>query len=73
MLFMRLNERTTISAEQFMKELQQRYGIIIRPYSVTDRSFRLVTHYWITAEHVGQVIDAVRAIVAPGLRSTAAD
>lgn len=48
-----------ITVEDFMRILQADYGIIIRPYNMDERSFRLVTHYYIQREQVRQVLAAV--------------
>ena len=52
-----------ISVEAFMSTLETEYGIIIRPYSVEDRSFRLVTHYYIRREDVQTVLGAVSQVL----------
>ncbi|NDJ63285.1 MAG: aminotransferase class I/II-fold pyridoxal phosphate-dependent enzyme, partial [Chloroflexi bacterium] len=65
MVFFALNDDTPISAESLIERLKDDYNIIVRPYSVEDRSFRLVTHYWITPEHIEQVLAAFRALIRP--------
>lgn len=48
-----------ITVTDFMSRLETDYSIIIRPYSAEERSFRLVTHYYIRPEHVQKVVAAV--------------
>lgn len=48
-----------ITAEGLMHALEADYGILIRPYSLDERSFRLVTHFYIQAEQVRKVVSAI--------------
>ena len=48
-----------ITAEGLMRVLEADYGILIRPYSLDERSFRLVTHFYIQAEQVRKVVSAI--------------
>jgi threonine aldolase len=60
-----------IGVEAFMATLQSEYGIIIRPYSIEDRSFRLVTHYYVRSEDVQTVIGAVSQLLGVGAPAVA--
>ncbi len=59
MFMFALTADAPVTPQELMERLQQNHSIIIRPYSVTDRSFRLVTHYYIRPEHVQLVISAI--------------
>lgn len=59
MFMFALTADAPVTAQTLMERLQHDYGIIIRPYSVTDRSFRLVTHYYVGPQQVQRVIHAV--------------
>lgn len=64
MLFFALTPDTPISPERLMARLQAEHNIIIRPYSLDERSFRLVTHYWFKREDVAVVLDAMHVLLA---------
>ncbi len=63
MIFFKLTADAPLSVEEVSARLKADYGILARPYSPQDRQFRIVTHYWITREHVEQVIAAFRALL----------
>lgn len=71
MLYFRLTDDAGLDAETLANRLQTEYGIVIRPYSSAERNFRLVTHYWIRRDHITQVVDAVRAVLAGAQRAAA--
>ena len=72
MLKFALTEDTPVTPQDLMTRLQSDYGIIIRPYSLEERSFRLVTHYYITREHVETVLRAVGEVLGAPERAPAA-
>ncbi len=51
-----------LKAEQIAARLLADYNILVRPGG--SYGFRFVTHYWITREHVDQVLAALRTILA---------
>lgn len=63
MIFFALTPDAPMTVEVLAARLQAEYNIIIRPYSVDDRNFRLVTHYWFRPEHVEVVLNAVRTVL----------
>jgi threonine aldolase len=66
MIYFALTEDAPMSVEALAARLQERHNIIIRPYSIDERNFRLVTHYWFRREHVQVVLDAVREALGVG-------
>lgn len=60
-----------ITVEMLMHALEANYGILIRPYSVEERSFRLVTHYYIQREQVRKVIAAVGELLGTPVHAAA--
>ncbi|MBZ0300756.1 MAG: low-specificity L-threonine aldolase [Anaerolineae bacterium] len=52
-----------ISIEELVTRLKRDYNIVIGGYSNGRTQVRLVTHYWITRDHVNQVIDAMRTLL----------
>jgi threonine aldolase len=73
MFFFRLTEDSPVDPETLSARLKDEYNILTFAYHRSGRHFRFVTHYWITREHVGQVIDAMRAILVGAPVSAAAD
>ncbi|HYO87797.1 MAG TPA: low-specificity L-threonine aldolase [Candidatus Limnocylindrales bacterium] len=71
MILFALTADAPISVDGLMRRLQSEYGIIIRPYSVDERSFRLVTHYYIGREQVREVISAVGELLGAPMSSAA--
>lgn len=63
MIFFRLTADAPVTVEQVSEQLKTQYKILARPYNPAARQFRIVTHYWITPEHVEQVIAAFRAVL----------
>lgn len=63
-VFFDLLETAPISPEDLVKRMQQDYNIMLRPYPGFRRTFRAVTHYWITPDRVQQVVDALRAVLS---------
>lgn len=63
MFFFRLNETAPLTPDELVNRLKDEFGILTFAYHNHGRDFRLVTHYWITREHVEQVIAAMRALL----------
>lgn len=59
-----LLESAPLSPDELVQRLQQEYNILMRPYPGFKRTFRAVTHYWITPERVQQTVSAMRALLA---------
>jgi hypothetical protein len=47
-----------------VRRLQQEHNILMRPYPGFKRTFRAVTHYWITPERVQETVSAMRTLLA---------
>ncbi|MBC8099576.1 MAG: threonine aldolase, partial [Armatimonadetes bacterium] len=62
-VFFDLLETAPVTPDEFSARLAE-HNILMRPYPGFDRTFRAVTHYWITPERVGQVVSALRAVLA---------
>lgn len=58
-----LLESAPLSPDEFVARLQSEYKIWMRPYPGFKRTFRAVTHYWITPERVHTTVDAIRKLV----------
>lgn len=63
MIYIELNESAPITSSELGARLKSEYKILIAPYP-GSRRIRLVTHYWITPEHVEQVLSAVSSVLA---------
>lgn len=64
MLFFSLSADCPLSAEALSARLKAEHGILLRPYNAEQRTFRAVTHYWITPESVRTVLRALREVLA---------
>jgi threonine aldolase len=62
-VFFDLEESAPVSPSELVAVMQRDYNIMLRPYPGFERTFRAVTHYWITPEKVEQVISAIRAVL----------
>lgn len=60
MFYFNLTEDAPVDAETLSKRLQEEHNILLRAYSVQERRFRVVTHYWIKREHIPVILDAMR-------------
>lgn len=60
MVYFSLTEDSPLGLQELSDKLRKEYAILMRPYNMKERMFRLVTHYWITPEHVTLIINAVR-------------
>jgi threonine aldolase len=63
MFYFKLTGDAPLDADALADALMRDYNIVIRPYIAQQRSFRIVTHYWITREHVDKVIAAMRELL----------
>lgn len=63
-VFFDLLESAPITPEALVQCLYEDYQIRLSPYPGYQRTFRAVTHYWITEERVQTVISALRDILA---------
>jgi threonine aldolase len=59
-----LLESAPLSPDELVQRLQAEYNILMRPYPGFKRTFRAVTHYWITPERVQQTVSAMRTLLA---------
>ncbi len=63
-VFFDLMESAPLGPDALVERLERDYNIRMRPYPGYVRTFRAVTHYWITPQRVQQVIDAMRELLA---------
>jgi threonine aldolase len=73
MIFFALKPDAPLSVEELSAQLKAKYNIIMRPYSVQDRSVRVVTHYWVKQEHVHIVLKAMSELLVPSYQRLASD
>ncbi|MDZ4770318.1 MAG: low-specificity L-threonine aldolase [Chloroflexota bacterium] len=73
MFFFRLADDAPIDAETLTTRLREEYDILSFAYHRSGRSFRFVTHYWITADHIARVLDAMRTLLVGTSVGIAAD
>lgn len=68
-----LSDESPLNAEEIAARLLNDYNILVRPGGTYG--FRFVTHYWITQQHIEQVLEALRTILAsaPARSHAAAD
>lgn len=64
MLLMNIDETAPISVDELVSRLKNEYNVIMGGYSNGRTSIRLVTHYWITRDHVDHIIGAMRTLLA---------
>jgi threonine aldolase len=64
MVFFDLHEDAPLTPEGLRDRLKSDYNIFISPYPGTARTFRAVTHYWITRDRVNQTIEAIRTLLS---------
>jgi threonine aldolase len=60
MVFFKLMDEVPMDPETLIESLEQKHRIKIG--QVAGRQFRMVTHYWITAEDVGRTLEAFQKI-----------
>jgi threonine aldolase len=63
-VFFDLLETAPLSPAEFIARLQQEFNIRLSPYPGYQRTFRAVTHYWITPERVQTTLNAVRQLLS---------
>ena len=73
MIFFALTADAPLSVEALSDRLKTKYNILMRPYSIEERSIRVVTHYWFTREHVNVVLNALRDLLVPARERLASD
>jgi threonine aldolase len=73
MIFFSLTPDAPITVEELAARLKAEYNILIRPYSLEERSVRIVTHYWFKREHVEIVLGALRELLVPAYQGVASD
>lgn len=59
-----LLESAPVTPDQFVERLQRDFNILMRPYPGFKRTFRAVTHYWITPERINSTLAAIRTLLA---------
>lgn len=64
MVYFKIDDSATIKPDDLVARLKDEYNVIIGGYSRGRTSIRLVTHYWINRQHIEQVIEAMRALLA---------
>jgi threonine aldolase len=64
MVFFDVAETSPLTMEEITERLDKDYQIKMRPYPGMKRTFRAVTHYWITREKVEQIIKAMRELLS---------
>ncbi len=63
MVYFTLSADAPMTVEQFSARLKAEYNILMRPYEPRERKFRVVTHYWITQDHIRQTVEAMRTLL----------
>jgi threonine aldolase len=63
MVFFTLAATVEIAPQELVSTLWQQYGIRVGLYH--GRTLRAVTHYWITDDHVDQLIQALKHLIQP--------
>ncbi|MBE0689928.1 MAG: hypothetical protein IH587_07380 [Anaerolineae bacterium] len=54
-----------IAVEALSARLKADYGILMRPYDVSEQLVRVLTHYWIKPEHIDRTLTAMRTLLDP--------
>lgn len=63
MVFFSLTEDAPLDVQTLSARLKADYNILMRPYDPRSRSFRAVTHYYITRERVLHTVEAIGALL----------
>ncbi|MDA0673543.1 MAG: low-specificity L-threonine aldolase [Cyanobacteria bacterium] len=63
MVFFELADTVAIAPEDLITQLWEQFGIRLGLYG--GRTCRAVTHYWITDDHVSQLVQALDSLLAP--------
>ena len=61
MVYLKLNDEAAVSPQALVDQMAETYQINLEPGSYGE--FRLVTHYWVTAEDVETTLAAFQAIL----------
>ena len=61
MVYFKLSDKVPITPETLVERCEREYQVKIDPGSY--RQFRLVTHYWVTAEGVNRTLEALATIL----------
>ena len=64
MVFFNIAETAPIHVDELRIRLKDEYNITIGGYRNGRTSIRMVTHYWITRDHVQQVVEAMRTLLS---------
>jgi threonine aldolase len=64
MVFFDLHPGAHLTPDELSERLKTEYNIYINAYPGKARTFRAVTHYWITPERVEITLDAMRTLLA---------
>ncbi len=64
MVFFTIEETAPISIEELVTRLKNDYNIVMGGYANGRTQVRMLTHYWITRDHVEQVIHAMRTLLS---------
>ncbi|MCC6616758.1 MAG: low-specificity L-threonine aldolase [Anaerolineae bacterium] len=64
-VYFNLTADAPIAVDELSARLKADHGILMRPYDVSERSVRVLTHYWIKPEHVERTLSAMRALLDP--------
>ena len=63
-VFADLLEDAPVSPDELMQRMENDFGVIMRPYPGFKRTFRFVTHYWISADDVDKTVDGLRQVLS---------
>ncbi len=63
-VFFDLLESAPLTPDEFVQRLDDDHNIKMRPYPGFKRTFRAVTHYWISSQRVETVLRAMREVLA---------
>jgi len=64
MVFFDLHPEARLTPAELTERLKAEYDIYINAYPGKARTFRAVTHYWITPERIEITLDAIRTLLA---------
>jgi threonine aldolase len=63
MVFFTLAATVAIAPRELVATLREHYGIRVGLYH--GRTLRAVTHYWITDDHIDQLLQALKHLIQP--------
>ena len=64
-VYFNLTPGAPITVEALSARLKADYGILMRPYDVSEQLVRVLTHYWIKPEHIDRTLTAMRTLLDP--------